>query len=103
MIDLLHRLRSLFKRDRVDRELDEEMRFHLDQQIASYVQHGMTRDEAERRAKIEFGGLDQIREEHRDQRGVALVDDLVRDVRYGVRQLRCSPAFAAAALLCLAL
>jgi len=103
MIDLLHRLRSLFKRDRVDRELDEEMRFHLDQQIASYVQHGMTRDEAERRAKIEFGGLDQIREEHRDQRGVALVDDLVRDVRYGVRQLRRSPAFAAAALLCLAL
>jgi putative ABC transport system permease protein len=70
LTDLLHRLRSLFTRDRVDREL---------------------------------GGLDQIREEHRDQRGVALVDDLARDVRYGARQLRRSPAFAAAALLCLAL
>src|SRR5262245_23694259 len=101
--DLLHRLRSFFRRDRVDRELDEEMRFHLDQQIATYVRQGMTRDEAERRARIEFGGLAQIREEHRDQRGVAFVDDLVRDVRYGVRQLRRSPAFATAALLCLAL
>jgi putative ABC transport system permease protein len=103
LTDLLHRLRSLFTRDRVDRELDEEMRFHLDQQIATYVRQGMTRDEAERRARVEFGGLDQIREEHRDQRGVALVEDLARDVRYGVRQLRRSPAFAAAALLCLAL
>src|SRR5262245_44292404 len=101
--DLLHRLRSFFRRDRVDRELDEEMRFHLDQQIATYVRQGMTRDEAERRARIEFGGLAQIREEHRDARGVAFVDDLARDVRYGVRQLRRSPAFAAAALVCLAL
>jgi predicted permease len=103
LTDLLHRLRSLFRRDRIDRELDEEMRFHLDQQIATYIQHGLTQGEAVRRARIEFGGLGQIREEHRDQRGIALVDDLARDLRYGVRQLRRSPAFAGAALLCLAL
>jgi predicted permease len=103
MIDLFHRVRSLFKRDRVDRELDEEMRFHLDQQIAAYIRQGLTHEEARRRATIEFGGLDQIREEHRDARGVVFVDDLARDMQYGVRQLRRSPAFAAAALLCLAL
>ena len=103
MIDLFHRLRSLFRRDRVDRELDDEMRFHLEQQIETYIGQGLTHDEAVRRARIEFGGLDQIREEHRDARGVALADDLARDLRYGVRQLRRSPAFAAAALLCLAL
>jgi predicted permease len=103
MIDLLHRLRSLFRRARVDRELDEEMHLHLDLQVDAYVREGLTRDEAVRRARIEFGGLDQIREEHRDARGVALLDGLVRDIRYGVRQLRRSPAFAAAALACLAL
>jgi len=103
MIDLFHRLRSLFRRARVEHELDDEMRFHLEQQITSYIRQGLTRDEAVRRARIEFGGLDQIREEHRDVRGVALVEDLARDLRYGVRQLRRSPAFAAAALLCLAL
>jgi len=101
--DLLHRLRSLFRRDRIDRELDDEMRFHLDQQIAAYIGQGLTRDESVRRARIEFGGLTQIREEHRDARGVAFADDLARDLRYGVRQLRRSPAFASAALLCLAL
>ena len=80
MIDLFHRLRSLFRRARVEHELDEEMRFHLEQQITSYIRQGLTRDEAVRRARIEFGGLDQIREEHRDVRGVALVEDLARDL-----------------------
>ena len=103
MIDLLHRFRALFRRDHVDRELDDEMRFHLDQQIAAYTRQGLTHEEAVRRATIEFGGLAQIRDEHRDARGVTFVDDLARDVRYGVRQLRRSPAFAAAALVCLAL
>jgi putative ABC transport system permease protein len=103
MIDFFHRLRALFRRARVDRDLDDEMRFHLDHQIDAFVRQGLTREAAVRRAKIEFGGLDQIREEHRDARGVAFLDDLARDVRYGVRQLRRSPAFAAAALLCLAL
>jgi len=103
MIDLFHRLGALFRRDRIDRDLDDEMRFHLDQQIAAYVRQGLAPDEAVRRARIEFGGVDQIREEHRDARGVTFLDDLARDLRYGVRQLRRSPAFAAAALLCLAL
>jgi predicted permease len=101
--DLLLRLRSLFRRDGVDEELDEELRFHLEQQVDSYVRQGLSRGEATRRARIEFGGLDQVKEEHRDARGIGLVDDLARDVRYAVRQLRRSPGFALAALLSLGL
>ena len=101
--DLLLRLRSLFRREVVDEELDGELRFHLEQQVDSYVRQGLSRDEAIRRARIEFGGLDQVKEEHRDARGIGLAEDLARDVRYAVRQLRRSPGFALAALLCLGL
>jgi putative ABC transport system permease protein len=101
--DLLLRLRSLFRRDVVDEELDDELHFHLEQQVESYVRAGMARDEAVRRARLAFGGLDQIKEAHRDARGIGLAEDLARDVRYAVRQLRRSPGFALAALLCLGL
>jgi putative ABC transport system permease protein len=101
--DWMLRLRSLFRHRVVEQELDEELRFHLDEQIAAYERQGLSRAEATRRARLEFGGLDQAREEHRDARGIGLVEDLGRDVRYGVRQLRRTPAFSLAAVLCLAL
>jgi len=101
--DLFLRLRSLVRRDVVDSELDDELRFHLEQQADLYMRNGLSRAEAVRRARIEFGGLDEIREAHRDARGVRLLFDLGRDARYAVRQLRRSPSFALAALLCLAL
>jgi len=101
--DLLHRLRALFRRDTVEGELDEEMRFHLEQQVDAYIRGGLDRDQALRRARLEFGGLDAIKEAHRDARGVTLFEDVARDVRYAVRQLRRSPGFAVAALLCLGL
>ena len=67
------------------------------------MRQGCTRDEAVRRARLEFGGLDQIKEEHRDARGIGVVNDLGRDVRYAFRQFRRAPGFAVLAVLCLGL
>ena len=64
--DLLYRTRALFRRDDMEAELDEELRAHLEHQVEKYVQSGMSPDEAKRRARIEFGGLDQVKEECRD-------------------------------------
>jgi putative ABC transport system permease protein len=83
--------------------LEGEIRFHLERQVEAYLRAGLTRVEAERRARLEFGGLERLREEHRDTRGVGVVDDFTRDGRYAIRQLRRSPGFALAALLCLGL
>lgn len=101
--DLRLRLRALLKRETVERELDDELRFHLDQQVAQYIQAGYDRNEAVRRARLAFGTLGQIKEEHRDARGIRVVEEFTRDVRYAVRQLGRSPGFAAAAIACLAL
>jgi hypothetical protein len=101
--DWILRLRSMFRRSAVEQELDDELQFHLEQQIESYVRAGLDRDEALRRARLEFGGLEQIKEEHRDARGVGLIEDLVRDVAYAARQLRRSPGFTVLAVLCLGL
>jgi len=101
--DLLHRLRNLFHRDAVERELDEEMRFHLEQQVDAYMREGLDRHQAVRRARLEFGGLEQIKDEHRDARGIGVIAHLGRDLRHGLRQFRRSPAFTALAVLCLGL
>jgi predicted permease len=101
--DWILRLRSLFRRNAVEQELDDELAFHLEQLVASFMRRGLTRDEAVRRARLEFGGLDQIKEEHRDARGVTFVDDVGRDMRHAARQLLRSPGFASVAMLCLGL
>ena len=103
LTDIVHRLRSLLRRDAVERELDEELRFHLDHEIEKRVAAGVTRDEAVRQARLAFGGLDQIKEAHRDARGVALLDTIVQDIRYGLRAMRRAPVFAATAVATLAL
>jgi len=69
--DLFVRLRSLFRREAVESELDDELHFHLEQLIDSYMRNGLSRDEAVRRARLEFGGLSQIKDAHRDARGIA--------------------------------
>jgi predicted permease len=101
LADWVLRLRSLLKRNAVEQELDDELRFHFERLMESRMREGLAQDEAIRRARIELGAFDQIKEEHRDARGTRLVDDLGRDVRYALRQLRRSPGFALAALLCL--
>ena len=101
--DLMFRLRAIFRRTEVERELDQELRFHLEHQIAKYMDGGLSREQAERRASLEFGGIEQVKEDSRDSRGVTIFDHVFRDVCYSVRVLGKSPGFTAVAILSLAL
>jgi putative ABC transport system permease protein len=97
------RIRALFRPAAVNRDIDDELRFHLERQIETYVSRGLERGAATRRAKMEFGGLDQIKDEYRDALGIRLADDVSRDVRAAARSLRATPIVTAVALASLAL
>jgi predicted permease len=103
LVDLLFRLRALTRRHVLERELDEELRQHLDQEIEKYVRGGVPRPEAVRRAQMAFGRLDSVKDQCRDARGVQFVETTTQDVRYAFRTLRRSPSFAVAAILSLTL
>src|SRR5262245_3436283 len=87
----------------LDRGLDDEVRFHLDQQIAKNIRAGMTPEDARRAAYVKFGGVEPTKERVRDEVRPALVQDFWRDMRIGARRLFRAPGLAAVAILTLGL
>jgi predicted permease len=96
-------LGRLFSRNRMEMELDKELRFHFESQVADKIRSGLPESEARRLTRIEFGGIEQIKEDCRQSRGTMWLESIVQDVRYGLRQLRRSPDFAIIAIVSLAL
>jgi len=101
---LARRFRALVRGGAIDRELDDELRFHVEMEAEELARtRGLEPGEARRQALVAFGGVERYKEAHRDARGVRWIEELVQDVRYSARSLRRSPAFTLSSVLVLAL
>jgi predicted permease len=97
------RLRALVQRRRVERAMDDEMRFHLEMETQDLLRQGLSAEEARRRAALAFGGVERYKEEARDAWGVRWLEELRADLRFSARSLRRTPVFTAVAVLALGL
>lgn len=101
--DLRYRLRALFRRDAMDRDLDDELRFHLEKEAEKLRAAGMPPDEALRRARAAFGTVEGTKDEARDARGLVLLEQLLHDAKYAMRSLLARPVFTGGVIVTLAL
>ncbi|MDQ3486369.1 MAG: ABC transporter permease [Acidobacteriota bacterium] len=99
----LSRLTALLRKRRLDSRLDDEVRFHIDMLAQEHMRRGMPEAEARTAALRNFGGIVQMKESYRDQRGMPSIETFLQDARYSVRSFLRTPGFTAAALITLAL
>jgi macrolide transport system ATP-binding/permease protein len=99
----VHRLAALFRRRRLEDDLDDELRSHLEMAVELNLSKGMSPEDARREALRGFGGVEQTKELYRDQRGLPMLETMFQDLRFGLRLLRRSPGFSSLAILCLTL
>jgi predicted permease len=101
--DLRYRARALFRRNEVETELDEELRFHFDREVQKYIARGMSQEQARRTARMAFGGHNQVKEDCREARGTSFIELTLDDAKYAMRQLIANPTFSIVMILTLAL
>ena len=101
--NLRYRARAIVRRAAVEQELDDELRFHVEREAERYERAGISRHEALRRARLAFGGVEQVKEASRDSRGTVVVESIIQDIKYATRALRQHPAFTLAVVLTLSI
>src|SRR5215475_10950816 len=100
---MLSKLRAWLRKSEIDSELDEELRYHIEQQTEQNIRLGMSPEEARCAARKSFGGVEQAKERSRDARGVRWLEEIWQDLRYGARMLLKNLGFTTIAILTLAL
>ena len=99
----MRRWSRLLRRNKLEQELGRELQFHIAERISEFKSTGLSEDEARRRVRQEFGGIEQVKEECRDARGTLGLESTIQDLRYTVRTLRYNPGFALAAIVTMTL